>query len=76
MNTAAMNEVTQKPNAPWLLGVCNDIINNSVNQGVPFRTDFDWSVGCADSMYGVWDGSVTDFQGAAKQAIAYINENQ
>ena len=76
MNVAAMEQVANDPDSPWMLGVCNDIINNSVNQGVPFRCDFGWYSGAADAMYGVWDGSITDFQEAAIQAVANINENE
>ncbi len=75
MNVAAMEEIANDPNAPWMLGVCNDIINNSVNQGVPFRCDAGWYSGAADAMFGILDGSVTDLQAAAEESIANINEN-
>ncbi len=70
-----MEEIANDPNAPWMLGVCNDIINNSVNQGVPFRCDAGWYSGAADAMFGILDGSVTDLQAAAEESIANINEN-
>ena len=63
------------PEAPWLLGVCNEIVNNCVNQAVPFRCDMMWETGCADSMFGLWDGSITDAKAAAEQSIQTINEN-
>ncbi len=76
MNTAAMKAVTEGPDAPWLLGVCNRIISNCVNQAVPFRCDAMWETGCADDMYGLWDGSVTDVAEAAANSVDLINENQ
>ncbi len=76
MNTAAMKAVAEGPDAPWLLGVCNRTISNCVNQAVPFRCDAMWETGCADDMYGLWDGSVTDVAEAAANSVAMINENQ
>lgn len=75
MNNAAMEEIASDPEAPWLLGVCNEIVNNCVNQAVPFRCDMMWETGCADSMFGLWDGSITDAKAAAEQSIQTINEN-
>lgn len=75
MNSKAMEEVASAPDAPWLLGVCNEIINNCVNQAVPFKCDMMWETGCADSMFGLWDGSLTDTKAAAEASIAAINEN-
>lgn len=75
MNNAAMDEIASDPEAPWLLGVCNEIVNNCVNQAVPFRCDLMWETGCADSMFGLWDGSITDVKAAAEQSIQAINDN-
>ena len=55
--------------------MCNEIVNNCVNQAVPFRCDMMWETGCADSMFGLWDGSITDVKAAAEDSIAMINEN-
>ena len=75
MNVKAMEAVANGPDAPWLLGVCNEIISNCVNQAVPFKCDMMWETGCADSMFGLWDGSLTDARAAAEESIAAINEN-
>lgn len=75
MNNEAMDEIANDPESPWLLGVCNEIVNNCVNQAVPFRCDMMWETGCADSMFGLWDGSLTDAKAAAEDSIAMINEN-
>ncbi|EHL67492.1 hypothetical protein HMPREF1032_00408 [Subdoligranulum sp. 4_3_54A2FAA] len=75
MNNDAMDEIANDPESPWLLSVCNEIVNNCVNQAVPFRCDMMWETGCADSMFGLWDGSLTDAKAAAEDSIAMINEN-
>jgi multiple sugar transport system substrate-binding protein len=76
MNMSAMAQVVNAPDAPWLLGVCNEIISNCVNQAVPFKCDMMWETGCADSMFGLWDGSITDVVAAARDSVNAINENQ
>lgn len=76
MNVAAMDEIASAADAPWLLTVCNRIINNCVNQAVPFRCDMMWETGCADSMYSLWDGSMDDVAAAAQESIDMINENE
>ena len=50
MNNDAMDEIANDPESPWLLSVCNEIVNNCVNQAVPFRCDMMWETGCADSI--------------------------
>ncbi len=75
MNNEAMDQIAGDPASPWMLGVCNEIVNNCVNQAVPFRCDMMWETGCADSMFGLWDGSITDVKTAAQESVAMINEN-
>lgn len=74
MNMKAMEQVAKDPEAPWLLGICNETIENCVNQAVPFREDYGWETGMADQLFGIWDGSVTDLEQAARDAVAGINE--
>jgi len=77
MNMKAMEKAVQEGSEEsWLLEVCNETISNCVNQTVPFLCYSLWSTGCADYMYGLWDGSITDVKEAAQASVERINENE